>query len=998
MKKTITNHLIRSISVLPWVLLLVLQVTDISAQSRAGSIDMTGGEGRKIYLNRDNSNKALGVEGSAFTIEAWVYLEENGNDNFNFVKFRSGDGRFSLHYRGDSYKSGDAWEVEAKGIGYGERDWRLAYNENGTTGPDMMQKWRHVAFTSNGGSVVTLYIDGVERWSYSLVKSGEGAIASLFPSKGTDGDCMMGGEAVNSNSEGKMYMAEVRLWKVQLPGSTIAKYYDEEVNSSHPNWTSLIRYYQGHQFNSNGTFEDVSPVDEYDAGRSSTDISVATDQTPGIKPGDFSTSAINTDFKATTCNTDGNIDVTWEDFQGLTTYRNYTTPRYEVKRVNDGAVVLDDNKNSFQDGANPGNERTYQLNTYWWIGDTKYYSDYTITTNVGTVTEEFAAPNGFSASDNNCDASIDLSWQSLTTAPPSWKILRATNSGFTDETTLTSTLDGRITSYEDKNINSEQTYYYKVIATGDDANGCPIVASFSTTDSGRSSFTPTAPTGFTVTVDQANDEIDLSWTNPSNSLADGYIFIRQKEDGTDRIEITINDKDQTTYSDDNIEVCETYEYSIAAFNECFPDGIYSNTTHSALLGQDLNDYIVSMTASKGYYSNNVRLDWEINGGLSQIDNFVVERAPAGTIDYQSIGGVVDNVVFLDETAVAGTFYTYRVYAQSTCNGIVSSTNSATDIGFRQPFGVVSGHVQYSGGNAVEDVAINFERQDGASVGKSLRFDGDGDYVAIDGFYYQGTDYPELTVETWFKTTSEDDMIIASFDHGEYWRFEINGDYGSPGKLAFAIDKPIYSFESTNKVNDGEWHHVAVVFDNGQLSMYIDGELDKSENIGSATFGSGLKRYGFIGSGSETTSFNGWSTPSYHFDGNMDEFRIWSVARSKDEIERDYNRLLSNDQDGLEVYYRFDEGTGSQVFDAAKTGEIFNKHDGTFVGGVNFSEEIPDSDLLGVKGITDEFGDYTADYIPYVGSGDVFRVTPSFGQHAFEPNSKSIFLGDGAAVQ
>ena len=1007
MKKTITNHFIRSIGIISLMmllifLLLILQVNDLSAQNRDGSINMAGGEGRKIYLNDEKSSKALGVEGAAFTIEAWVYLEDNNNDNFNFCKFRSGDGRFSLHYRGDSYKSGEAWEVEAKGIGYGERDWRLAYNENGTTGPEMMQRWRHVAFTSNGGSGVKLYIDGVERFSHTLEKSGEGPIASLFPSKGTDGDCMMGGESVNSNSEGKLYMAEVRLWRAQLPASTIAEYYDEEVNNSHPYWRNLIRYYQGHQLNTDGTFEDVSPVDEYDASRSSTDIAVSTAEgkTPGIKPGSFDSNYVSTNFTAGTCQT-GDIDIRWDNFQNDAVYRNFTTPRYEVRRKSDNKLIYSGNASDPQGiledtDVSTGDSEVYTLRTLWYINSVAYYSDDIIETNTGTMKQQYAAPTGFTASDNNCDATIDLNWNALASAPPKWKIERATNTSFSGATTIAS-LGGTVTSYEDKSINSETTYYYRIIADGTE-NGCDIISAYSVTESGRTSDAPTPPTNFSISVDQDNGEMDLNWTNPSNSLADGYILIRQKEDGTDRIEININDKNTTSYSDDNIEVCETYEYSIAAFNECFRDGIFSNTTHSALLGQELNDYIVSLTASKGYYSNNIRLDWEINGGLSQVDNFVVERAPVGSIDYQSIGGVFDNVVFLDETAVAGTFYTYRVYAQSTCNGIVSSTNSATDIGFRQPFGVVSGHVQYSGGNAVEGVAVNFERQDGAAVGKSLRFDGDGDYVAIDGFYYQGTDYKELTVETWFKTTSEEDMIIASFDHGEYWRFEINGDYGSPGKLAFAIDKPIYSFESTNKVNDGEWHHVAVVFDNGLLSMYIDGELDKSENIGSSAFGSGLKRYGFVGSGSETTSFNGWSAPEYHFDGNMDEFRIWSVARSKDEIQRDYNRLLSNEQEGLEVYYRFDEGTGSQVFDAAKTGEIFNKNDGTFVGGVNFSDEIPDSDLLGIRGVTDEFGDYTADYIPYIGSGDVFRVIPSFGQHAFEPNSKSLYLGDGASVQ
>ncbi|MEL7147306.1 MAG: LamG domain-containing protein, partial [Bacteroidota bacterium] len=415
-------------------------------------------------------------------------------------------------------------------------------------------------------------------------------------------------------------------------------------------------------------------------------------------------------------------------------------------------------------------------------------------------------------------------------------------------------------------------------------------------------------------------------------------------------------------------------------------------THTANLGQTLNNYIGNLTASKGYFSNNVRLEWTINGGLSQVDNFEIERAVSGSTIFQSIGSVVDNLVFEDETAVAGTFYTYRVYAKSTCNDLTSSTNSATDLGFRQPFGIVNGHVAYSGGNAVEGVTVNFESQDGAAVGKSVKFDGDGDYVAIEEFYYEGTDYKEMTVETWFKTSNDKPHILAASDASDYWRLYINNG------LVSLIMESTSAVISTDTYSDGEWHHVAVVYDNGIMRLYMDGEEVDEVNTGNTTFGSGNRRFLFLGVGSEADEFNSTTGPNDWFDGNLDEFRLWSVARTEDEIKRDYNRLLSNEQAGLEIYYRFDEGTGNQVFDASKNAEIFNKNDGTFVGGANFSDEIPDAGLLGIKGVTNEFGDYTADYIPYLGSGDVFRVVPAFGQHAFEPGSRSIYLGDGASVQ
>ena len=988
-----TNRLVTGFLVF---LMIALQVTSIHAQDRDGSIDLTGDKGRWLKFNHRGSGEDLGIEGGSFTIEGWYYLNEGAGDNLQLWKVESGDVRLSLSYKGDDKKTDEPWIIESRGIdGLGETTWDVDYNKNGSAGPDFSYNWRHVAFSVNSNSSIKIYIDGTLLASWNLVHDGS-SFGSLFPRDGSDGgNCWISEASSVSRYESKNYVAEFRVWDTQLTDNEIATYYDEEVNSSHNHWGDLKRYYQGHRSSGSGesrTFTDVTG--NYNASVANSDVTVATDKTPGIKPGDFDDNAITTNFSANTCNTDNGIDVSWTDFQGNSSYSAYTDPRYEVTRVSDGAAMYDGNGSSFEDtDVSPGDEEKYEMKTYWYIDGVKYYSDASIETNTGTMTEEFPAPSGFTASDDDCEANIILSWSALSPAPPKWTIQRANNSGFSSGvTTLTSSLDGTVTSYTDASPNAEQTYYYRIIASGNDDNNCPVNASYSVVESGWSSNKPTAPINFTVSVDEDNDEIDLAWEDPDNSLADGFILTRQKDDGTDRIEIVLDGTGTTTYSDDNIEICQTYEYSIAAYNECSPDGITSNTTHTALLGQDLNDYVASLTASKGYFGNSVRLEWEINGGLSQVDHFVVERAIAGTTNYQSIAGAVDNLVFEDENAIAGTFYTYRVYGQSTCNDIVSATNTVTDLGFRQPFGIVNGHIEYSGGNAVEDVNVNFERQDGTSVGKSLKFDGDGDYVAIDGLTYEGTDYSEMTIETWFKTTNNGYMILASADASEYWRLYISG-----GQVVLNI-RNTYNVGSTNTYDDGEWHHLAAVFDNGQMSLYMDGKLDTEVTAAATSFGTGTLRYAFLGTGSEAGSFNGNTGPDDYFDGNMDEFRIWSIARTEEEISKSYNRLLSNEQSGLEVYYRFDEGTGSQVYDASKVGEEFNKHDGTFEGGVNFSDEIPDASLLGIKGITDEFGDYTADYIPYVGSGDVFRVTPAFGQHAFEPSSRSIYLGDGATVQ
>ncbi|MEM9338636.1 MAG: LamG-like jellyroll fold domain-containing protein [Bacteroidota bacterium] len=995
--KTFHNTFKRPLAWIIMLLLLLFRPASIHAQDRDGSIDLTASSGRSILINHDGRGKGLGIEGSAFTVEAWVHLE-SGQSDFNLIRFRNGNARFSLKYRGDANKSSDPWQVELKDVsGVGEGKWGLNYNKNGSTGPDFTGSWHHVAFTSNGGSGIRLYVDGVWLISYSLQDSKGNALTSIFPVQGDgDNNCHIGNESYVSKDHGKFYVGEIRVWKTQLSSGEISQYYNEEVNSSHPEWSNLVRYYTGHESSgseSSRTFRDRSPVDRYDATVSNSDVTVSLDYTPIVKPGDFDNNTITTDFDASNCRW-SYIELDWEDFQSASSYQIRTAPSYEVKRSSDGTVVYSGNDNTYQDkGVTYGDATTYEMRTFWYINDVKIYSDNSIYSDKGSVPSRFDAPSGFTASSDKCDVTIDLSWDGMSPSPPEWTIIRGENSGLgVGLTVIAESIPGSDTRYKDNTVNPEKNYYYKIFASGYDDNGCEVVSSLSSVAGGFASEAPSAPTNLSVVVDDDNNELDISWSNSPDSYADGFILRREKEDGSDPVEIVFNNTNTTTYSDSDIQICQTYRYKIAATNECATDGVYSNETQIGLLGKDIEDVLESVTASKGYYSDQILIEWEINGSLSQVDRFRVERTVAGQDNYNLIGVVDNNLFFNDESATSGVFYNYRITGETTCEGTEAFTNELVDMGFRQPFGIANGHIEYEGGNAVKDVTVNFERQDGQTIGNSLKFDGNGDYVAIDSFHYEGTAYDELTIEMWFQTTTSDYQILASSDASEYWRLAIGS-----GQVQLNIQNTS-TITSTESYNDGQWHHVAAVFDHGKLELYVDGELVEDENASSSVFGTGNKRYLFLGVGSEASEPNGTTGPTDYFNGYLDEFRIWSVARTEEQIVENYNRLISNEQTGLEVYYRFDEGVGSQVFDASKTGDNYNHKDGTLIGGVSFSDEIPDADQLGIRAITDEYGDYTADYIPYNGSGDVFRVTPAFGQHEFSPSSKSVFLGDGAAVQ
>ncbi|MHC4463655.1 MAG: LamG-like jellyroll fold domain-containing protein, partial [Planctomycetota bacterium] len=175
---------------------------------------------------------------------------------------------------------------------------------------------------------------------------------------------------------------------------------------------------------------------------------------------------------------------------------------------------------------------------------------------------------------------------------------------------------------------------------------------------------------------------------------------------------------------------------------------------------------------------------------------------------------------------------------------------------------------------------------GGMIGNALELDGTGDYIAIQNLYYAGPNYPEVTVCGWIRTSNSGDQVIASFDRNEYWRLEINGNGAGPGQVGWDVLTATgqVDYGSNTRVDDGQWHHVAGVFDNGTLIIYIDGSPEPSASGGS-TFGTATTRYGFLGVGSEASVFDGSKGPTNYFNGDMDDFRIYADALTASEIVR-----------------------------------------------------------------------------------------------------------------
>ena len=172
-----------------------------------------------------------------------------------------------------------------------------------------------------------------------------------------------------------------------------------------------------------------------------------------------------------------------------------------------------------------------------------------------------------------------------------------------------------------------------------------------------------------------------------------------------------------------------------------------------------------------------------------------------------------------------------------------------------------------------------------NIGQAIELDGVDDYVAIPNFNYASPGHTQVSACAWIRTSNPFNQTIVTFDRNSYWRLEINGDGAEDGQVGWCVMTSTgqADFGSHTRVDDGQWHHVMGVFDNGALMVFIDGKLDNSTTAGS-TFGTEITRYGFVGTRSEADVFDGaQNSPAWPFAGNLDDVRIYERALSQAEI-------------------------------------------------------------------------------------------------------------------
>lgn len=201
-------------------------------------------------------------------------------------------------------------------------------------------------------------------------------------------------------------------------------------------------------------------------------------------------------------------------------------------------------------------------------------------------------------------------------------------------------------------------------------------------------------------------------------------------------------------------------------------------------------------------------------------------------------------------------------------------------------------------------------------GNCLQFNAsDEDDIVLVHNYNPGSN--SVTVEAWVYCTSYTDWgsIVKNWGVSNHGQFHFGLKGGGSGYLDCVIAE---SGGGNIDVTDpvalplNSWQHVAFVADAATSTLHL---YRNGIEVANSTYdGTLLNTFSHLGIGQKTND-DGTGVPGTNpgpWKGNIDEVRIWTTARTADEIQQNMCTEISDTTTGLYAYYRFSESVGTTL--------------------------------------------------------------------------------------
>lgn len=208
--------------------------------------------------------------------------------------------------------------------------------------------------------------------------------------------------------------------------------------------------------------------------------------------------------------------------------------------------------------------------------------------------------------------------------------------------------------------------------------------------------------------------------------------------------------------------------------------------------------------------------------------------------------------------------------------------------------------------AAEELALPNE----SKGNRVLSLDGQGDCMRVADSQSLQSFTDAITIEVWLKASSfyaEDGSVNSIIRKNvipgaENFLLRFRNMDGSPC-VQMGLGE-IGTLGAPSEFALNKWHHVAGTYDGRTITVLVNGLAIASQSA------SGRLRIDpsdlYAGKGDPTFS------SGEYFHGEFDEIRIWSVARSQEQIRAALNAPLTGKEAGLLAYWNFDDGTAKDL--------------------------------------------------------------------------------------
>ena len=590
----------------------------------------------------------------------------------------------------------------------------------------------------------------------------------------------------------------------------------------------------------------------------------------------------------------------------------------------------------------------------------------------------------------------------------------------TSEETLVTTInaDNGYTNFscDDNDIEYGKEYLYTVYFVPNGWSGTPRQENLSTYVDACLNRTASLSS---LSAKALDDGYQLDWSISPKMDKSGYIFeiFRKavtadnsnlnasdftKDDKIGEVKVTDPNTLSYSYTDKKFDSDKTYSYMVKI---CDIQETTLCTSPTIPDGKPGTSYVKSLSASHGNYTNKIELKWDANlvgndyleydiyrHKIVEGEDTVTSVASAEQLSWTKItsspltsptNSFVDTS---DNGAEPGFYYAYAIVGRT--NGSNTDFTRQATYGFMRSTGVVYGSITYQdGAYAAEGVKVTLESNATTDqVFNSMEFNGGegGLQWTLEQSrkeYFKG----DFSVQMYVRPEAEKNEGTCLLDMGGKLLISLC-DYSADSGYKLSFSDGTTSVKSVRSIMPDRFTHLTYAYKNdGTGVLYIvAGDTVVSENIALPLSMSSM---------SNTVTVASDADLSKTLTGYVDEVRFFDIQLMERDVKQNFNRILGGEEEGLKVYWSFDEGISTirAAFDYSKTNSVNNGNEALVIGGHRTNIVTPSQDQLSLFGMTDTKGAYTISGIPYMGKGTTYSIIPTKGVHMFVPTSRTIYV-------